>query len=353
MVICGGGTGGHIHPGLAVARELERMEVPVSWLGCAGGMEAKLVGATSIGFAAVGYAAPAGGALGRLGALARLARPAWVARDILAKLNAGVVLGLGGYPSLPGVVATLGTDIRRLIHEQNVTPGAANRLLAPLAHRILTSSRQTFARRRQASFTGNPVRAAFAGHPAPAQRFAGRSGPLRLLVIGGSQGASSLNRALPAALAANGVAGRWQVVHAAGSPQAAASLTAAYINAGVSVEVKSFIDDIAARMAAADLMICRGGASTLAELACVGLGAIVVPYPFAGAHQQANAAELVAAGAAVELGDAQLDARLAELLASLSDRSKLEAMATRARGLQPANAAKEVARACAEELGDV
>ena len=353
MVICGGGTGGHIYPGLAVADELLKQGVPVGWLGTAGGMEEDLVGKTSIGLVTVKYTMPKPGAVGRIAAALRVTGAAFDARAMLRRLNPRVVLGLGGYPSLPGVLATLGTNVKRVIHEQNVLPGAANRLLAPLAHRILTSSDETFAGKAKVRNTGNPVRDEFEGIAQPRQRYASRSGPLRLLVTGGSQGASSLNAALPLALA--GSKGIWQVSHAAGSSKAAAKLSQEYANAKVKAEVAVFFDDMAKRMIDADLMVCRAGAATTAELACVGLPSILIPYPHAGAHQRANADVLVKAGGALRMEDEQLrhNGSLAELLSSIANRDKLQEMAQKTRRLQKPNSALEVARECAQFLADV
>ena len=351
VVICGGGTGGHINPGLAVAMELDEMGIPVSWLGTAGGMEERLVPDAGVPLHTVRFATPSGGILGRLACMLNLPRAALAARKVLREVDAKVVLGLGGYPSLPGVFASLGGLARRLIHEQNVIPGLANRLLAPFAHRVLTSHPGTLPSSR-AQVTGNPIRRQFSVVPEPQERFAGREGPLRLLVIGGSQGAITLNKFVPATLGQMDV--DWRVEHAAGE-SAVDSTVREYEKASVPAEVKAYFPDVDSRMASADLVICRAGAATIAELACVGVASILVPYPHARAHQKANAATLVDAGAAVDLADEAMSKqdRLAGLLAEMASRDKLLGMAVKARSLARADAAKEVALACEREMRSV
>lgn len=353
VVICGGGTGGHINPGLAVARRLREMDVAVAWLGLRGGLEQRLVPAAGIDLRTVALR-PAGRAPGaRLGLLLRLLPAAAAARRILRELEARAVLGLGGYPSLPGVLAALGGRVRRLVHEQNALPGIANRLLAPMAHAILASQQDGFTAGK-VRVTGNPVRAEFAGQPAPAARLAA-SGPLRLLVLGGSQGAASLNEGAPRALGLLPNKDDWRVEHAAGAGGANA-VEAAYRERGVAAETADYFDDVAARMARAHLVVCRAGASTVAEIACLGVAAVFVPYPHARGHQRANAAALVRAGAARLLEDGELRARpaaLAAVMEELGGLVELFAMAERARALGRPAAAADVAAACVEQLRHV
>ena len=348
VLICGGGTGGHIHPGLAIAAELITLDIPVSWLGTTGGMEEELVPRAGISLRTVSFAAPSGGVLGYLGCIARLAPATQKARKVLRELNARVVLGLGGYPSLPGVLAAVGGVTRRLIHEQNVIPGLANRLLAPLTHVVLTSHAETFNRQRPL-LTGNPIRKDFAEQPHPQERFRERAGPLRLLVLGGSRGAASLNEAVPAAVATT--AKSWQVEHAAGA-SAVTATRAAYAKAGITAEVAAFFTDMAQRMATADLIVCRAGAATIEELACIGAAAIIVPYPHARQHQKANATSLVQAGAAITIPDAKLVTtnKLSTALTNLADRSILLTMASKSYQRRRADAARQVAQVCAKEL---
>lgn len=347
VVICGGGTGGHINPGLAVAAELREMGIAVDWLGTKGGMEERLVPEAGLPLHTVRFAAPKGGLAGLAACLARLVPAALAARKVLRGLDARVVLGMGGYPSLPGVFAALGGLARRLVHEQNVVPGLANRLLAPLAHGVLTSHPGTLAKHGP-QLTGNPVAGRFAGIPEPAERFKGREGRLRLLVIGGSQGARALNEGVPNALKGSD---RWSVEHAAGE-SSVESTRGAYESAGVTHEVGAYFGDVDRRMADADLVVCRAGAATVAEIACVGAASILVPYPHARSHQRKNAAALVESGAALVLDDAKAaDGKvLAKMLADLSDRGRLLEMAENARkGARP-DAAREVALACGREM---
>jgi len=252
---------------------------------------------------------------------------------------------MGGYITVPGgLMAAL---LRRplVIHEQNSTPGLANRALARVAARVLTAFPTALPGALQ---TGNPVRADIAALEAPAQRFAARSGPLRLLVVGGSLGAQALNEAVPRALAQIPAAERPAVVHQAGEKHLAA-LRGAYAQAGVGGELLAFIDDMASAYRDADLVICRAGATTVAELAAAGAASLLVPYPYAvDDHQTANARYLADAGAAVLLPQQRLQAEsLAALLRSL-DRDRLLDMAQRARALGRPDAARAVARACVE-----
>ena len=351
VVICGGGTGGHINPGLAVAMELEGMGIAVSWLGSSGGMEERLVPDAGFKLHTVRFAAPKPGMLGKIACAFRLMPAIASARKVLRSINAKVVLGLGGYPSLPGVVASLGGLARRLIHEQNAAPGLANRILAPVSHRVLTSHKGTLARYK-AEVTGNPVRRQFAGVAEPNERFRARKGKLRLLVLGGSQGARTLNAGVPAAMSGKGDA--WQVEHAAGK-SAVEHTRQAYEEAKVEAVVDAYFSDMDDRMARADLVICRAGASTVAELACVGVASVLVPYPHAGGHQKKNTTTLVGAKAAIELDDkAVLDKEsFSALIAKMSDRNKLLEMAKGARKASAADAAHKVALACQSEIANV
>ncbi|MBF2735246.1 MAG: undecaprenyldiphospho-muramoylpentapeptide beta-N-acetylglucosaminyltransferase [Betaproteobacteria bacterium AqS2] len=353
VVICGGGTGGHINPGLAVAKRLRELDVAVAWLGLRGGLEERLVSAAGVDLHTVDLRPAASAPGGRLGLLLRLPAAVADARRILRELDAGAVLGLGGYPSLPGMLASFGLRARRLLHEQNALPGIANRLLAPVVHAILASQEGSFAGGR-VQVTGNPVRAEFAGQPAPAKRLA-TSESMNLLVLGGSQGANSLNQGVPRALGLLPNKDGWKVEHAAGAGGAAA-VEAAYQEQGVKAEVADYFDDAAARMARAHMVVCRAGASTVAEVACLGVAAVFVPYPHAGGHQRANAAALVHARAARLLEDRELRTRPAALAGVMKEAGglvELFGMAERARALGRPDAAAAVAEACVEQLGHV
>jgi UDP-N-acetylglucosamine--N-acetylmuramyl-(pentapeptide) pyrophosphoryl-undecaprenol N-acetylglucosamine transferase len=255
-----------------------------------------------------------------------------------------VVLGMGGYVSFPGgiMAALFGKPL--IVHEQNAIPGLANKVLAGVADRVLCAFPGAL---KGATLTGNPVRPGIAAIAAPESRYAGRSGPLRVLVVGGSLGAKVFNDVVPRALAL--LSGpRPLVTHQSGA-QHAESLRQAYSSAGVQARTQAFIDDMAAAYAEADLVVCRAGATTVAEIAAAGVASVLVPYPHAvDDHQTANARFLADAGAAVLLPQRELSAeRLAELLGGF-DRVRLRDMARRARSLARPDATSAVAMACAE-----
>jgi UDP-N-acetylglucosamine--N-acetylmuramyl-(pentapeptide) pyrophosphoryl-undecaprenol N-acetylglucosamine transferase len=255
-----------------------------------------------------------------------------------------VVLGMGGYISFPGgmMAALFGKPL--VVHEQNAIPGLANKVLAGVADRVLCAFPGAL---KGATLTGNPVRPGIAAIAAPESRYAGRSGPLRVLVVGGSLGAKVFNDVVPRALAL--LSGpRPLVTHQSGA-QHAESLRQAYSSAGVQARTQAFIDDMAAAYAEADLVVCRAGATTVAEIAAAGVASVLVPYPHAvDDHQTANARFLADAGAAVLLPQRELSAeRLAELLGGF-DRVRLRDMARRARSLARPDATSAVAMACAE-----
>jgi UDP-N-acetylglucosamine--N-acetylmuramyl-(pentapeptide) pyrophosphoryl-undecaprenol N-acetylglucosamine transferase len=256
-----------------------------------------------------------------------------------------VVLGMGGYISFPGgmMAALLGKPLA--LHEQNSVAGLANRVLAAVADRVMAAFPNAL---RGAQVVGNPVRADIAGLPAPRARFAGRSGPLRVLVIGGSLGAKALNDAIPAALALLPEASRPIMRHQSGRAHAEA-LAESYRNAGVAGEVLAFIDDMAAAYAEADLVVCRAGALTVSELAAAGVASVLVPFPHAvDDHQTCNARVLADAGAAWLLPQPELTPqRLADLFVQF-DRAQLLAAAEKARALARPDAAQQVAKACME-----
>jgi len=349
VMITTGGTGGHIFPGLAVAAKLDARGWRVFWLGTREGMEARLVPQHGVAFEGVSFGGVRGKGLRQfvLGPLA-LAWACWQSRGIIRRRAPDVVLGFGGFASFPGALMGVAAAKPLVLHEQNAVAGLANRVLAYGADRILTGFPRAFAGRhaRKVDWVGNPVREAFGRVAAPDVRFAGRTGPLSLLVVGGSLGAAGLNDRVPKALALLAQDARPQVVHQAGQ-QHIESVRAAYRDAGVEAECVAFIDDIVARYAKADLVVCRGGATTVAEIAAVGIGAIIVPLPGAIADEQsANAQFLVDAGAAVKIAQADLTPeRLAERLASCT-RESLLTMALAAKKVARADAAERVADAC-------
>ena len=346
ILITAGGTGGHVFPGLAVAEAMRAAGWRVVWLGAKTGMEARLVPAQGYEMAWVRAAALRG-----KGLVAALLLPLnllvgfWQsARAILAH-RPDVVLGLGGYVAFPGGMMASLLARPLAVHEQNAIAGLTNRILAGVADRVMVAFPGAL---KKAEWTGNPVRAEIARIPAPEQRFAGRQGPLRLLIVGGSLGAQALNDAVPQALAQMPAHERPQVVHQSGERHLEA-LRASYCAAGVEGELVAFIDDMARRYAEADLVICRAGAITVAELCTGGMASVLVPFPHAvDDHQSANAAFLADRGAAVLLPQPQLaPATLAALLRRM-DRATLLEMARKARALGKPDAARTVAERCME-----
>jgi len=345
-MIMAGGTGGHVFPALAVAERLKQEDWRVVWLGAKTGMEATLVPKHGYEVAWVRFSGLRGKGLLRALALPfNLLIAFWQsARAILAQ-RPDVVLGMGGYISFPGgmMAAFLGRPL--LIHEQNSVAGLANKILSRLADGVLQAFPGALPRAR---VSGNPVRREIAALSAPRSRYSARAGRLRLLVLGGSLGARMLNETVPRSLALLPAAARPEVTHQAGETHIAA-LRAGYAAAGVEAEAIAFIDDMASRYAEADLVICRAGALTIAELACAGVASILVPFPYAvDDHQTSNANFLAAQGAAILLPQAELTpTHLAELLRAMS-RERLLAMAEKARALGQPNATEIVAAACAE-----
>ena len=351
VLIMAGGTGGHVFPALAVARELSTLGVPVAWLGTRRGLEAKVVPAAGYPLNLIRVTGLRGkGALRLLLAPFMLLFAILQALVVFLKIRPAAVLGLGGFTAGPGgVVAWL---LRRplLIHEQNSVPGTTNRLLAPLARRVLEGFPGSLPERYRPLHTGNPVRADIAALPEPSERMHGRVGEVRLLVIGGSLGAQVLNRTVPEAVARLQHTLPMHVHHQTGRAEEA-DVRERYTALGDAARVEAFIDDMAAAYAWADLVVCRSGALTIAELAAAGLPSILVPYPYAtDDHQTGNAAYLASAGAAVLMPQPELDAEslAGELQRIGGDREGLLAMATRARELALTDAAQQVARLCLE-----
>lgn len=348
IMIMAGGTGGHVFPGLAVAAELRARGWRVVWLGTEGGMERKLVPAQGYDMELIRFSGVRGkGMFAWLLLPLRLLVAFWQGAVAIFRQRPDVTLGMGGYPAFPGgmMAALLGKPLA--IHEQNSVAGLTNRVLAHVADRVLIAFPGALAG-KNVTLTGNPVREAIAVLPAPGERFAGRSGPLQLLVVGGSLGAMALNAALPRALALIPPAQRPQVTHQSGAKHIG-QLRAAYQEAGVAAEAVAFIDDMAAALSRCDLVICRAGALTVAELAAAGAASILVPFPHAvDDHQTVNARYLADAGAALLLPQAELaPERLAELVRSL-DRRRLLSMAEAARRLAKPHATRQVADICME-----
>lgn len=358
ILIMAGGTGGHVYPGLAVAEVLMGRGWRAVWLGTRAGLEARIIPTRGIPMAWVSFAGVRGkGWQSKLFLPAVLLLAFWQSARALFVHRPDVVLGMGGYAAFPGgmMASLFGRPL--VIHEQNAVAGLTNRVLACVADRVLVGFPQALRGRRDAPlpcrqvdtlWTGNPVRAEIAGLPDPAVRYAPRTGALRLLVVGGSLGAQALNDTVPWALAKLAPEARPQVVHQTGGPHFQA-VQAAYQAAGVEAEIVPFIDDMAARYAEADLVVCRAGALTIAELAAAGVAAILVPYPHAvDDHQTTNARFLAEAGAAVLLPQSELSPdRLAQLIHGFT-RARLLEMAQQARAMAKPDAAENVAQVCME-----
>lgn len=350
VMILAGGTGGHVFPALAVAERLRAQGVPVVWLGTRRGLEARVVPAADLPIEWLNvHGLRRRGALGWLASPWMLGRAGWQALRALRRHRPRAVLGMGGYVAGPGALAARLLGVPLLIHEQNATPGFTNRKLLRWARHIMTGFEGVFADDPRAVHTGNPVREAIAALPPPEQR-ARPNGPLHLLVLGGSQGAQALNEAVPAALARLDGELRPTVRHQAGPAQLQAAV-AAYQASGTEAEVLPFIDDMAGAYGWADLVICRAGALTVAELCAAGVPAVLIPYPHAADdHQTANARHLVAQDAGVLFPQEHLTAdRLAAVLKELlGDREHLLTMARNARDMGRPDAAERVALLCLE-----
>lgn len=356
VLIAAGGTGGHVYPALAVAEVLREREVPVVWLGTPQGLEGRVLPDHAwIRTEWLNMAAARGGGWRRvLQTPLRLLRAALASVRILRRHRPRTVLGMGGYVAAPAGVAARLCGVPLVVHEQNAIPGLTNRCLARIASRVFTGFPDTDlagGRAGTPEWVGNPIRRALLELPVPRERFGSRDGALRLLVLGGSQGARALNRGVPRALGELPAERRPEVLHQAGQ-LTLEEAREAYREAGVSARVEPFLEDMAGAYAWADCVVARAGALTVAELQGVGLGAVLVPLPWAADdHQSANARALERAGAACVVPQDQLEGGgmtpvLGELLA---DRGRLLEMAEAARGLARPGAAEALAAACAGE----
>ncbi|MDV3237506.1 MAG: undecaprenyldiphospho-muramoylpentapeptide beta-N-acetylglucosaminyltransferase [Gammaproteobacteria bacterium] len=354
ILIMAGGTGGHVFPALAVAEELRNAGHAVVWLGTQAGLEARVVPAAGLPMAWVRVRGLRGkGFLRTLTAPFMLLGALLQAGSVLRRLRPRAVLGMGGFVTGPG--GFMAWLLRRplLIHEQNSVAGLTNRLLAPLAARVMEAFPGSLPARLRPLHTGNPVRGAITRVAPPAERFAGREGPMRLLVLGGSLGAQALNDMLPQALARIDGAQRPQVRHQAGTRNLDAARES-YARAGIEADVVPFIEDMAEAYAWADLVVCRAGALTIAELTAVGVASILVPYPHAvDDHQTGNARYLVDAGAALLIPQPELEAAaLAGVIEGFArDPGRRLRMAAAARALARPDAARVVAQECLRLAG--
>ena len=354
ILVMAGGTGGHVYPALAVARVLKRRSHGVVWLGTERGLEGRVVPAAGISTEWITVQGLRGkGAFALLVAPFQLLRALYQSLRVMAKHRPAAVLGMGGFVSGPGGVAAWLTRRPLIIHEQNAIAGLTNRLLARLARVVLQAFPGSFSPRVKAETVGNPVREDIAALEEPASRFAARSGPLRLLVLGGSQGALALNRMVPEAIGLLPAERRPEVRHQAGE-RTIATAREHYERSGIHAEVLPFIEDMAAAYGWADLVVCRAGALTVAELSAAGVPAIFVPFPAAvDDHQTANAKSMAEAGAAIIVQERDLAAEsLASLLQEwLSSREELCARALKARALAQPKALDRIAELCLELAG--
>jgi UDP-N-acetylglucosamine--N-acetylmuramyl-(pentapeptide) pyrophosphoryl-undecaprenol N-acetylglucosamine transferase len=352
VMILAGGTGGHIFPGLAVARALRARGADVTWLGADGQMETRLVPQHDIAIDTIAVKGLRGkGIATLLGAPVRVLSAVRAAARVVTQRRPRAVISFGGYAAGPGGVAAKLAGVPLLVHEQNRAPGLTNRVLARVARRVLTGFPQTFTHSVIEEVVGNPVRDEIASVQTPQLRMARTNERMRLLVLGGSQGARALNAAVPKALQALNDA-TIEVRHQCGEKMRA-DAESAYAQAGIPASVEPFIADMAAAYAWADIVVCRAGALTLAELCAAGVGSVLVPFPQAvDDHQTRNAEYLVERGAAVLLpqNDALAD-RLRDVLRTLrGDAVKRMAMAEAARSIARPDAAARVADIVLEEI---
>jgi len=350
LLVMAGGTGGHVFPGLAVAHALRDEGWRVVWLGNRTGMEATLVPKHDIPMEFIQFGGLRGkGLVTKFMLPLNLLRAFWQSIGALRRVKPDVVLGMGGYITFPaGMMASLlGRPL--VLHEQNSIAGLTNKVLAKVADRVLCAFPDALP---DSEWTGNPVRAELATIPAPESRYDHRTGPLRILVVGGSLGAAALNDVVPKALALLPEATRPTVKHQAGAKQIE-QLRANYAAAGVAGEAVPFIDDMAAAYADADLVICRAGAMTVSEVAAAGVAALFVPFPHAvDDHQTTNAMFLSKQGAALLVQQNELGAEgLAKTIASLT-REQLKDMARAARSLAKPEATRRVAEICRQAAGE-
>ncbi|AOS80473.1 undecaprenyldiphospho-muramoylpentapeptide beta-N-acetylglucosaminyltransferase [Hydrogenophaga sp. PBC] len=345
-LVMAGGTGGHIFPGLAVAEALRARGWRVHWLGAPGSMESRLVPPRGFPLEAIDFGGLRGkGLVTKLLLPLNLLRAFWQSLQVVRRVKPDVLVGLGGYITFPGGMMGVLLGKPLVLHEQNSVAGLANKVLAEVAARRFNAFPNALSK---AEWVGNPMRAAFLNQPAPAERFAGRTGPLRLLVVGGSLGAQALNRVVPQALARIPEDRRPLVLHQSGEKQID-ELRANYAQAGVVAELTPFIEDTASAYAEADLVIGRAGASTVTELAAVGAASLLVPFPAAvDDHQTHNARFLVEAGAAWLEAQAGLTPEKLALLLQGLDRAQLQTMAEKARAVAKTGATEAVVGACVE-----
>jgi UDP-N-acetylglucosamine--N-acetylmuramyl-(pentapeptide) pyrophosphoryl-undecaprenol N-acetylglucosamine transferase len=343
-LVMAGGTGGHIFPGLAVAEALRERGWRVHWLGAPDSMESQLVPPRGFPLETIAFGGVRGKGVKTLVFLPlKLLRAFWQSIQVVRRVKPNVVVGLGGYITFPAGMMSVLLGKPLVLHEQNSVAGMANKVLAGVADRVYSAFPEVMPK---GEWVGNPLRAPFLHQEPPEQRFAGRTGPLKVLVVGGSLGARALNEVVPKALALIPAPQRPHVLHQSGAKQID-ELHANYAAAGVQAELTPFIDDTASAFAEADLVVCRAGASTVTELAAVGTPAVFVPFPAAvDDHQTTNAKFLVDAGGGWLVQQRDLTPEsLAALLQKL-DRAELLRRALAAKKMEKTQATEQVVAAC-------
>ena len=346
LMVMAGGTGGHVYPAMAVADYMKEHGWKIVWLCTEGGMENKLIEGKPYEKVMITMQGVRGkGLLGWLWLPLKLTKACSQSAKAIRKYQPNVVLGMGGFAAFPGGLKAWMMAKPLVIHEQNSIAGLTNKTLSLFANKVLAAFPSAFG--DKATLVGNPVRQDITQLPTPEHRYNQRTGKLNLLVVGGSLGAAALNDVLPKALA-NLPKDTFNVVHQAGEKHIAA-LQANYQAAGVHAETKAFINNMAEMYAWADVVICRAGALTIAELACVGVASVLVPFPHAvDDHQTYNARYLSDAGAAKLIQQTEFNVQKAtEILSSLT-RENCLAMAIKARALAKPDATSSVAEICME-----
>ena len=351
VLVTAGGTGGHVFPALAAARLFKEQGIEVLWIGTRQGIEADIVPKNSIDIEYLDIAGVRGQGLARLlWAPLKIVKAVVQVIGIVRRYQPDLVLGMGGFVTGPTGVGVWLCGRPVFIHEQNAIAGFTNKMLARLARRVFQAFPGAFAPGSRIETTGNPVRREIAQLESPVSRYEQHDGPVRILILGGSQGAVALNQLVPKALAFLQGELNFLVRHQCGAKNIEAA-TACYQQAGVDAEVLPFIDDMAAAYGWADVVVCRSGALTVSELAAAGVASILIPYPFAvDDHQTKNGEYLNAAGAAVLVQQSDLnESDLAQLLREkLSSRQELKRMAEKARSLAMINATEKLVQRCVE-----
>lgn len=352
VLIMAGGTGGHVFPALATARYLQQQGTEIEWLGTSAGIEARIVPDAKIKLHYIDVAGVRGqGVMRLLKAPLKIFHSIMQARAVIRAFKPDCVIGMGGFVTGPGGVAAFLSGVPLFIHEQNAIPGFTNRMLSHFARRVFQAFPGAFPQGRKVMTTGNPVRAEIAAIPAPEKRWQEHGGPVRLLVVGGSQGAVALNKVVPEAFALLDHQ-KFEILHQTGQKDADPTRER-YVALGIKANVTPFITDMAEAYAWADAVICRSGALTVSEIAAAGIGALLVPYPFAvDDHQTKNAEFLVNGGAAQLTQQKDLSAaKLAELISThFSAREPLCEMAKASRKLAQPRATELLVNACVEAL---